>query len=78
MTRKPKEVIAMNNVFNTLLELDEGRDPEFARAYAAESARIEAIDSIINALDEARGTDPGTVKELVNGDKLVHPAMMEE
>ena len=46
----------MNDVFNTLLEI-EGNDPEFARAYAAESARIEAIDSIIHALDEARGTE---------------------
>ncbi len=46
----------MNDVFNTLLEL-ESSDPEFARAYAAESARIEAIDSIINALDQARGTE---------------------
>jgi DNA-binding phage protein len=46
----------MNDVFNTLLEL-ESNDPEFARAYAAESARIEAIDSIINALDQARGTE---------------------
>lgn len=44
------EVIAMNDVFNTLLEL-ESNDPEFARAYAAESARIEAIDSMRNALD---------------------------
>lgn len=46
----------MNEAFNTLLEL-EGNDPEFARAYATESARIEAIDSIINALDEARGLE---------------------
>jgi hypothetical protein len=36
-----KKVIAMNGVFNALVER-EGRDPEFARAYAAESARIEA------------------------------------
>lgn len=46
----------MNNTFNTLLEL-EARDPEFARAYAAETARIEAVDTIINALDEARGME---------------------
>lgn len=45
----------MNDTFNTLLGL-EAQDPEFARAYAAETARIEAIDNIINALDEARGT----------------------
>jgi DNA-binding phage protein len=76
-------VIAMNDVFNTLLEL-EGRDPEFARAYAAESARIEAIDSIINALDEARGTeklskaalaraigaDPSTVRRLLSSESV--------
>jgi hypothetical protein len=41
LATRPKEVIAMNDVFNTLLEI-EGNDPEFARAYAAESARIEA------------------------------------
>ena len=46
----------MNDVFNTMLE-PEGRDPAFARAYAAESARIETIDAIINALDEARSTE---------------------
>ena len=38
-TTQPKEVIAMNDVFNTLLEL-EGRDPEFARAYAARSPHL--------------------------------------
>lgn len=46
----------MNDAFNALLGL-EARDPEFARAYAAETARIEAIDSIINALDQARGVE---------------------
>lgn len=73
----------MNYVFNTLLEV-EARDPEFARAYAAESARIEAIDSIINALDEARGTEklskaalaraigsePSTVRRLLSSDSV--------
>ncbi|WP_241474154.1 hypothetical protein [Mycolicibacterium neoaurum] len=43
----------MNDVFNTLLE-PESRDPEFARAYAAASARIAATDTSINTLDEAR------------------------
>ncbi|QSM03965.1 hypothetical protein PROPHIGD91-2_112 [Mycobacterium phage prophiGD91-2] len=32
-----------NEAFNTLLKL-EARDPEFTRAYVAESAHIEAID----------------------------------
>ena len=73
----------VHDVFNTLLEL-EGRDPEFARAYAAESARIEAIDSIINALDEARGTeklskaalaraigsDPSSVRRLLSSESV--------
>ncbi|WP_016895711.1 hypothetical protein [Mycobacteroides abscessus] len=35
--------MSKNEAFNRLLEL-EARDPKFARAYAAESARIEAID----------------------------------
>jgi len=74
-------VIPINDVFNTLLEI-EGSDAEFARAYAAESARIEAIDSVINALDAARGTerlskaalaraigsDPSSVRRLLSCD----------
>jgi DNA-binding phage protein len=73
----------MNDVFNTLLEI-EGRDPNFARAYAAESARIEAIDSVINALDEARGmaglskaalaraigSEPSVVRRLLSSDSV--------
>lgn len=35
----------MNEAFNRLLEL-EAHNPEFARAYAAGSARIEAIDAV--------------------------------
>ncbi|SKU54879.1 Uncharacterised protein [Mycobacteroides abscessus subsp. bolletii] len=35
--------MSKNDALNRLLEL-EARDPEFARAYVAESARIEAID----------------------------------
>jgi len=34
---------------------DKLRDPEFARHYAAESARIAAIDVVDNELDEPRG-----------------------
>jgi len=78
-----EEVIAMNEVFNTLVER-EGRDPEFARAFAAESARIEAIDFVINALDEARGAqklskaalaraigaDPSTVRRLLSAESV--------
>jgi DNA-binding phage protein len=73
----------MNDVFNTMLE-PEGRDPAFARAYAAESARIETIDAIINALDEARsteklskaalaraiGSDPSTVRRLLSSESV--------
>lgn len=51
----------MNDVFNKLLEL-ESRDPEFARAYAAESARIEAIDSVVNHLDQAGAQHRRTVR----------------
>ncbi|QNJ56850.1 hypothetical protein SEA_REINDEER_40 [Mycobacterium phage Reindeer] len=39
--------MAMNDVFNTLLEC-ESSNPEFARVHAAESERIGAIDAIIN------------------------------
>ena len=73
----------MNDVFNTMLE-PEGRDPAFARAYAAESARIETIDAIINALDEAGsteklskaalaraiGSDPSTVRRLLSSESV--------
>lgn len=73
----------MNEVFDTLADL-ESRDPEFARAYAAEAARIEAIDSIINALDTARhtenlskaalaraiGADPSTVRRLLSSESV--------
>lgn len=31
-------------------------DPEYARAYAAESARIATIDAIVNALNDAAAT----------------------
>lgn len=68
-----------SGVFNSLLEA-ETRDPEAARAFAAESARIAAIDSIINKLDEIRGdagmnkaalaravgTQPSTVRRLLS------------
>jgi transcriptional regulator with XRE-family HTH domain len=53
-------------------------DPEFLREYVTESVRIAAIDSVINALDDARisaglsktdlahaiGADPATVRRL--------------
>lgn len=72
-----------NEVFNALLA-HESRDPEFARAYAAESARIAAIDTIINTLDEARGlekmskaalaraigADPSTVRRLLSSESV--------
>ena len=54
------------------------QDPDFARAYVTESARIAAIDSIINELDRARtaaglskaalgratGTEPAVIRRL--------------
>ena len=43
----------MGEVFTSLLAA-QSRDPEFAEAYAAESARIAAIDSVINRLNEER------------------------
>lgn len=43
------------STFNDLLA-DELCAPEFARQFAAESARIAAIDTVVNALDEVRAT----------------------
>ncbi|MCZ4537938.1 helix-turn-helix domain-containing protein (plasmid) [Gordonia rubripertincta] len=73
----------MSAVFNKLLEV-ESQDPEFVRAYAAESARIAAIDHIINQLDDARvgenvskaalaraiGVDPSTVRRLLSAESV--------
>lgn len=72
----------MSNVFNELLER-EAENLEFARAFAAESARIEAIDSILNALDAAReaagiekaalaramGVKPSSVRRLLSAEQ---------
>lgn len=53
-------------------------DPEFARQYAIESARVTTIDAVVNSLDEARvasgmskaelaraiGSEPATIRRL--------------
>lgn len=57
------------------------KDPEFLRTYVVESIRISAIDSLVNALDEAReaagltkaslaraiSAEPATVRRLFSG-----------
>lgn len=43
----------MSSTFKDLLG-QELEDPEFARHYAVESARIAVIDSVVNELDELR------------------------
>lgn len=69
----------MSDVFNKILEA-EAEDPEFARDFAAEAARIETIDAIINALNDTRedramskaelaravGIDPSTMRRLLS------------
>lgn len=59
------------------------QDPEFVREYITESVRIAAIDTIMNALDEARtaaglskaelaravGTDPATMRRLFSSNR---------
>jgi transcriptional regulator with XRE-family HTH domain len=60
------------------------QDPEFVREYVTESVRIAAIDTIMNALDDARttaglskaelaravGADPATVRRLFSNDRV--------
>jgi transcriptional regulator with XRE-family HTH domain len=57
------------------------KDPEFLRAYVVESIRISTIDTLVNALDEARdaagltkaklaraiSADPATMRRLFSG-----------
>lgn len=59
---------------------DDLQNPEFARAFAAESVRIATIDSLVNQLDEAReaaglskaalaraiGANPAVVRRLLS------------
>jgi ribosome-binding protein aMBF1 (putative translation factor) len=73
----------MATQFDVLLA-DRLRDPEFARHYAAESARIDAIDAVINRLDELReesglskaqlaraiGAEPSVVRRLLSSESV--------
>lgn len=43
----------MSETFDALLA-ERLADPEFARSYAADTARIAAIDAVVNQLDDAR------------------------
>ena len=43
----------LNTTFQDML-VEELKDPEFARAYHLEGIRIQMIDDLINALDDAR------------------------
>lgn len=77
----------MSEMFNALLA-ERLEDPEFARAYAAESARISAIDAVVNQLDDAReasnltkaqlaraiGSDPSVVRRLLSA-QTVNPTL---
>lgn len=63
-------------------------NPDFARAYAAESIRIETIDTIVNQLDQVReaaglskaalaraiGADPSVVRRLLSS-SAVNPTL---
>jgi ribosome-binding protein aMBF1 (putative translation factor) len=73
----------MSETFNALLA-KRLEDPEFARDYAAESARIAAVDTVVNQLDDAReasnltkaqlaraiGSDPSVVRRLLSADTI--------
>jgi ribosome-binding protein aMBF1 (putative translation factor) len=64
------------------------RDPEFARHYATEAARIAVIDHVVNVLDELResaglskaelaraiGSEPSTVRRLLSA-QTVNPTL---
>src|ERR1700749_478559 len=67
---------------------DRLRDPEFARHHAVETARIAAIDAVINRLDELReasgltkaglaraiGSEPSVVRRLLSA-QAVNPTL---
>lgn len=77
----------MSKVFERLLD-ERLQDPEFRREYAVESARIAAIDAVINDLDEAReesnlskaqlaraiGANPSVVRRLFSA-QTVNPTL---
>lgn len=77
----------MSETFNALLA-ERLEDREFARAYAAESARIAVIDAVVNQLDDAReasnltkaqlaraiGSDPSGVRRLLPA-QTVNPTL---
>ncbi|QZA09010.1 helix-turn-helix transcriptional regulator [Mycolicibacter heraklionensis] len=77
----------MSETFNTLLA-ERLADPEFARSYAAETARIAAIDAVVNQLDDAReasnltkarlaraiGSHPSVVRRLLSA-QTVNPTL---
>jgi transcriptional regulator with XRE-family HTH domain len=77
----------MPELVNALLA-ERLEDPEFARHYAAESARIAAIDAVLNQLDNAReasnltkaqlaraiGSDPSVVRRLLSA-QTINPTL---
>ncbi|OIN81810.1 helix-turn-helix transcriptional regulator [Mycobacterium malmoense] len=77
----------MSETFNALLA-ERLKDCEFARHFAAESARIAAIDAVLNQLDDAReasnltkaqlaraiGSDPSVVRRLLSA-QTVNPTL---
>lgn len=77
----------MSEAFNALL-VERLADPEFARSYAAETARITAIDAVVNQLDDAReasnltkarlaraiGARPSAVRRLLSA-QTVNPTL---
>jgi DNA-binding phage protein len=79
--------LIMPTSFNGLLA-DRLHDPEFARHYAAESARIAVIDAVVNELDELRekaglskaqlaraiGSEPSAVRRLLSA-QTVNPTL---
>jgi DNA-binding phage protein len=85
--RERRENAVAGRTFDKLLA-DELRDPEFARGYAAELARINAIDAVINGLSDlleesgmnktqlarAIGSQPSVVRRLLTA-QTVNPTL---
>ena len=51
------------------------RDPEYAREFAAESARISALDALVNALEQARAAEGLTKADLARATGITGSAV---
>ncbi|MFC8799528.1 helix-turn-helix domain-containing protein [Promicromonospora sp. NPDC057138] len=51
------------------------RDPEYTREFAAESARVAALDALVNALEEARAAEGLTKADLARATGITGSAI---